>query len=79
MDMVLMIHLDYNDVDPDYILYKVDENDLRRARSLALAAKTEWDDGLTDKSIEDLIEDEFKDHGITYESLTYDVLSLDMF
>lgn len=79
MDMVLMVHLDYNDVDPGYILYKVNEVDLKRARIAVLEAKTEWNDGLTDRSIEELIEGKFKRHNITYESLTYDVLSLYMF
>lgn len=79
MDRVLMIHLDYNDVDPGYILYKVNEVDLKRAKIAALAAKTEWNEGLTDRSIEELIEDKFKEHNITYKSLTYDVLSLYMF
>ena len=79
MDMVLIVHLDYNDVDPGYILYKVNEVDLKRAKSAALEAKTEWSEGLTDRSIEELVEDNFKKHNITYESLTYDVLSIYMF
>ena len=79
MDVILMIHLDYNDINPGYILYKVNEDDLGQARSLALAAKAEWEKGGTDKSIEELIDHEFHAHGITYESLTYDVLSLYMF
>lgn len=79
MDVILMIHLDYNDINPGYILYKVNEDALRQARSLALAAKAEWEKGRTDQSIEELIDDEFRAHSITYESLTYDVLSLYMF
>ncbi len=77
--MVLMIHLDFNDLDPGYVLYKIEENDLERAKSVALAAKAKWGEGRTNETIEELIDDEFKTYGIPYESLAYDVLSLYMF
>lgn len=74
MDAVLMIHLDFNDANPDYILYKVNEDDLTQARSLVLAAEEEL--AYTTETIEELIDEKLRAHGITYESLTYDVLTL---
>lgn len=79
MDIVLMIRLDFQAGDPEYILYKIREDDLERARSAVLAAKKAWDIYLAEQSLEDLIQKQFKNNGIMYESLNNDVLSLYVF
>lgn len=79
MDVVLLVRLDFNDEDDGYILYQVPDNRLVEAKSCVLMAKRRWENGADGELIEELVEEEFRDANIRFESVTYEVFDLYMF